>query len=107
MAITPTDDYFHERPDNPYWNEAGWFSFMAAERGPRRLRLPVPPSEHRLHRRRGVHGTRAAAKTTTCLLYDWGEPYAMTNRFGVCLPVGPHASVISASNIAAITAIPA
>jgi hypothetical protein len=32
MTITPADDYFHPRPpEEPYWNEAGWFSFNAAQ----------------------------------------------------------------------------
>ena len=25
MAILPEDDMFHERTDNPYWNESAWF----------------------------------------------------------------------------------
>ena len=30
--ITPGDEYFHERNDDPDWNESGWFSFMVPER---------------------------------------------------------------------------
>ncbi len=30
--ITPRDEYFHERSDDPDWNESGWFSFMVPER---------------------------------------------------------------------------
>ena len=30
--VKPTDDYFHPRNDNPYWNESAWFSFMVPER---------------------------------------------------------------------------
>jgi len=30
--ITPRDEYFHERSDDPHWNESGWFSFMVPER---------------------------------------------------------------------------
>ena len=30
--ITPRDEYFHERNDDPDWNESGWFSFMVPER---------------------------------------------------------------------------
>jgi hypothetical protein len=30
--ITPQDEYFHERNDDPHWNESGWFSFMVPER---------------------------------------------------------------------------
>lgn len=25
--IVPADDYFHERTDDPHWNESGWFGF--------------------------------------------------------------------------------
>ena len=25
--ITPRGEYFHERDDDPHWNESGWFSF--------------------------------------------------------------------------------
>src|SRR5438552_1015337 len=30
--ISPRDEYFHERSDDPHWNESGWFSFMVPER---------------------------------------------------------------------------
>ena len=30
--ITPRDEYFHDRNDDPDWNESGWFSFMVPER---------------------------------------------------------------------------
>lgn len=30
--ITRRDEYFHERSDDPHWNESGWFSFMVPER---------------------------------------------------------------------------
>lgn len=30
--ITPRDEFFHERNDDPHWNESGWFSFMVPER---------------------------------------------------------------------------
>jgi hypothetical protein len=31
-SITAADDYFHERNDDPYWNESGWFGFNVPER---------------------------------------------------------------------------
>jgi hypothetical protein len=30
--ITPRDEYFHDRSDDPHWNESGWFSFMVPAR---------------------------------------------------------------------------
>jgi hypothetical protein len=30
--IGPRDEYFHDRSDDPDWNESGWFSFMVPER---------------------------------------------------------------------------
>lgn len=30
--ISTRDEYFHERNDDPDWNESGWFSFMVPER---------------------------------------------------------------------------
>jgi len=31
-VITGRDEYFHERTEDPDWNESGWFSFMVPER---------------------------------------------------------------------------
>jgi len=77
MAITPADDYFHERPDDPYWNEAGWFSFMAAERD----LAGFVYLYHRPNIGYTVGGVCAwdtsGSENYDCLLYDWGEPYAM------------------------------
>ncbi len=30
--IKPEDDYFHQRSDDPYWNESAWFPLMVPER---------------------------------------------------------------------------
>jgi hypothetical protein len=30
--VTPRGEYFHDRSDDPHWNESGWFSFMVPER---------------------------------------------------------------------------
>lgn len=32
MQFRPEDDSFHERTDNPYWNESGWFLVAIPER---------------------------------------------------------------------------
>jgi hypothetical protein len=76
MAITPQDDYFHPRPaDEPFWNEASWFSFMVPERD-------IAGFVYLYHRPNigyTVAGVAAwdpsGSENYDCLLYDWGEAY--------------------------------
>ena len=62
------------------------------------------PRAHPAVRARGrATGTRRPPRVTDPLPAPWRTAV----RSGSCLPFGPHASAISASNIAAITASPA
>jgi hypothetical protein len=76
MAITPADDFLHEPSSpSPYWNEVGWFSFMAPERD----LCGFLYMYHRPNVGYTVAGVAVwdptGAETYDCLLYDWGEPY--------------------------------
>ncbi|MEX5635365.1 DUF7065 domain-containing protein [Parafrankia sp. FMc2] len=79
MAITPADDYFHPRPDDPYWNEASWFSFMVPERD----LAGFVYFYHRPNIGYTVGGVaawdRSGGENYDCLLYDWGEPYKLAD----------------------------
>ena len=75
MGVAIADDYFHPRPEHPYWNEAGWFSFMVPERN-------IAGWVYAYHRPNigytvgGVCAWDASgAENYDCLMYDWGEPY--------------------------------
>lgn len=75
MAIFPADDYLHEPSPSPYWNEVGWFSFMA----PERELCGFLYMYHRPNVGYTVAGVAVwdpiGAETYDCLLYDWGEAY--------------------------------
>lgn len=77
MAIQIADDYLHKRPDHPYWNESGWFSFMAPERDLSGWIYAY----HRPNIGYTIGGVCAwdnsGAENYDCLVYDWGEPYPM------------------------------
>nr|WP_271213804.1 hypothetical protein [Rhodococcus wratislaviensis]GLK41067.1 hypothetical protein GCM10017611_79420 [Rhodococcus wratislaviensis] len=77
MTIVERDDYFHDRADSPYWNEASWFSFMVPERD-------IAGFVYFYHRPNigyTVAGVAAwdlhGAETYDCLLYDWGEAHRL------------------------------
>ena len=97
MAIEVADDYFHERPKHPYWNEAGWFSFMDMERD----MAGWVYLYHRPNIGYTVGGVCAwdknGAENYDCLCYDWGEPYPMregTNMFDCEIDNGLKVSII-------------
>lgn len=77
MAIVPEDDFFHPRPDSPYWNEASWFSFMAPERDLSGFVYMY----HRPNIGYTVAGVaawdRSGSENYDCVLYDWGEAFAL------------------------------
>lgn len=78
MAIRDKDDYLHlPRPETPFWNESGWFSFMVPERDLSGWIYLY----HRPNVGYTVAGIAAwdptGAETYDCLVYDWGEPYAL------------------------------
>lgn len=77
MSIEVQDDYFHERPDSPYWNEAGWFSFMNVERSLSGFIYLY----HRPNIGYTIGGIAAwdptGSENYDCLAYDWGEPFPM------------------------------
>ncbi|MFY1621321.1 hypothetical protein [Micromonospora sp. WMMD736] len=94
MDVTAADDYFHPRPEDPFWNEASWFSFMAPERDMSGFVYIY----HRPNIGYTVAGVAAwdptGSENYDCLLYDWGEPhklesgsqmfsFATTNGFAV------------------------
>ena len=78
MTIKPHDDYLHARPDHPYWNEVGWYSFMVPERSLSGFLYMY----HRPNIGYTVAGLAVwdptGTETYDCLLYDWGEAYKMT-----------------------------
>ena len=78
MAITAADDYFHKRPDDPYWNEASWFSFMV----PERHLSGFVYFYHRPNIGYTVAGVAvwdpSGSENYDCLTYDWGEAYALS-----------------------------
>ncbi|MGW5113319.1 DUF7065 domain-containing protein [Nocardia sp. NPDC004123] len=78
MAIFPADDYLHEPSPSPYWNEVGWFSFMAPERD----LCGFLYMYHRPNAGYTVAGVAvwdpAGTETYDCLLYDWGEAYKIS-----------------------------
>lgn len=77
MAVSPRDDYLHEGSPSPYWNETGWFSFMAPDRD----LCGFLYMYHRPNVGYTVAGVAVwdprGAETYDCLLYDWGEAYRM------------------------------
>lgn len=97
MVITPRDDYLHERSPDPYWNETGWFSFMAPEQN-------ICGWIYMYHRPNVGYTVAGVAvwdgldaQTYDCLLYDWGEPYKMapdTEMFDFTVDNGLSVSVI-------------
>ncbi|QIL73997.1 hypothetical protein G7048_26265 (plasmid) [Diaphorobacter sp. HDW4B] len=97
MAVSTSDDYFHKRPDHPYWNESGWFSFMQEERD-------LSGWIYFYHRPSigyTVGGICAWDNTGSenydCLCYDWGEPYPMkpdTNMFDFEIDNGLKVNII-------------
>lgn len=77
MTISERDDFFHPRPDDPFWNEASWFSFMAPERD----LTGFVYLYHRPNIGYTVAGVAAwdpsGSENYDCVLYDWGEAYAL------------------------------
>lgn len=89
--IEPSDERLHDRDEDPYWNESGWFGFMAPER---HLSGWVY-LYHRPNLGYTVGGVafwdRSGEHPHDCLYYDWGDPYPMvegSEMFDFSLPNG-------------------
>lgn len=71
--IKPSDDYLHQRSDDPYWNESGWFPFHVGER---RICGWVYVY-HRPNLGYMVGGVAvwdpSGEQTWDCLFYDWND----------------------------------
>jgi hypothetical protein len=89
--VTPRDEYFHDRSDDPHWNESGWFSFMVPDR---RLSGMV----YCYHRPNVGYSTGGFAawdpsgdRYDDCLWYDLGQIsplLAGTEMFDFSFPTG-------------------
>ena len=90
-TVSPQDEYFHERNDDPAWNESGWFSFMVPERR-------ISGMVYCYHRPNMPYSTGGFAawdpsgdRTDDCLWYDLGRimPFTPgTEMFDCSLPSG-------------------
>lgn len=76
--ITPADDHFHERSDDPYWNESAWFGFAVPERD----LTGFVYFYHRPNMNYTVGGVGvwdpSGEHEWDCLYYDWAETVAMS-----------------------------
>jgi hypothetical protein len=77
LMLTPTDDRFHPRSDDPYWNESAWFGFNI----PERLISGWVYFYHRPNMNYTVGGVAlwdpSGEHEWDCLHYDWGETVAL------------------------------
>jgi hypothetical protein len=75
--ITPADDHFHRRSDDPYWNESAWFGFTV----PERTLTGWFYFYHRPNMSYTVGGVAlwdpSGENHSDCLYYNWGTPAAM------------------------------
>jgi hypothetical protein len=76
-VIRPEDDYFHERSDDPYWNESAWFGFNV----PERQLTGWVYFYHRPNMNYSVGGMAlwdpSGEHEWDCLYYDWSETVAL------------------------------
>jgi hypothetical protein len=74
--IKPEDDRFHDRSDDPYWNESAWFGFQVPERS----LTGFIYFYHRPNMNYSVGGVGfwdpSGQETYDCLYYDWGDTFA-------------------------------
>ena len=79
--IKDTDDSFHEKNDDPYWNESGWFSFMAPERD----LCGWIYFCHRANMNYSMAGFAvwdlSGEDTYDCLFYNFGDTYPLLPEF--------------------------
>jgi hypothetical protein len=71
--IKPIDDSFHEKTDDPDWNESAWFSFMV----PERKLSGFVYFYHRTNMGYSIGGIGlwdpSGEETYNCLYQDWGD----------------------------------
>jgi hypothetical protein len=89
--ISAGDEYFHERNDDPHWNESGWFSFMV----PERQLSGMVYCYHRPNMGYSMGGFTAwdptGDRSDSCIWYDLGQisPLATaTEMFDFTVPTG-------------------
>lgn len=79
--IRPEDEYFHERTDDPYWNESAWFSFSV----PERAITGAVYFYHRPNMNFTVGGVLvfdpSGANERDCLYYELGDLYPFEKSF--------------------------
>lgn len=76
--ISTRDEYFHERTDNPHWNESGWFGFNVPER-------EINGWVYAYHRPNMNYTLGGVAiwdpsgeQTWDCLFHDWHDTMALS-----------------------------
>jgi hypothetical protein len=77
MAVLPEDDRFHERTDDPYWNESAWFGFQLPDRDT----TGFVYFHHRPNMNYSTGGVGfwdpTGDQTYDCRYYDWGDTWAL------------------------------